>query len=585
VSETPNSPAISWWRAPLRWWALHFAQRQERVLLVLSILIGALTGLAVVAFIVLTERLGMRLYPVGSAAWRRVLIPVAGSLGMGYLLFRYFPDARGSGVPQTKAALYARDGVITLSTVVGKFFCTAATLASGIPLGREGPSVQVGGGIASVLGRRLGLRPENVKALIPVGAAAAIAAAFNTPLAAVVFALEEIVGDLNAPVLGSVVLASATSWLVLRLFLGNNPLFQVPQYQLVHPAEFLIYAVLGVVGGFVSVAFTKMLLGMRQRFARFPAWTRWFQPAAGGLVAGLIAWRVPQVLGVGYGYVGDALNNKMTLELMALLVVCKLVAVTTSYSSGNAGGIFGPSLFIGAMVGGSLGSVVHHLWPAATAAPGAYALVGMGTLFAGILRAPMTSVLMIFETTHDYAVIVPLMISNLVSFFISARLQPQPIYEALAIQDGIHLPSEGARRRYGQRMVAHVMRAPKGATVRSEMTVREAFEQMHGMPFRDCVVVDGRGVAGVIGRARIEHALATGDESKPLQDFLDAREFPHIHADHPLHVALERMGAAKLDVLPVVSRANIHQLLGVVVLSDVFKAFGVESRDSSNLDV
>src|SRR5580704_7831127 len=176
-------PVVSWWKSPFRWWALRTAQRQGRLLLVLSILIGALTGLAVVAFIVLTERLGMRLYPVGSAAWRRVLIPMLGSLGMGYLLFRYFPDARGSGVPQTKAALYARDGVITLGTVFGKFFCTATTLACGIPLGREGPSVQVGGGIASVLGRFLGLRPESVKKLIPVGAAAAIAAAFNTPLA------------------------------------------------------------------------------------------------------------------------------------------------------------------------------------------------------------------------------------------------------------------------------------------------------------------------------------------------------------------------------------------------------------------
>src|ERR1700722_14110800 len=204
MSETRDQPVVSWLKAPLRWWVLHFAQREDRVLLFLSILIGALTGLAVVAFILLTERLGMRLYPVGSSAWHPVLIPVAGSLCMGYLLFRYFPDARGSGVPQTKAALFARDGFISLGTIIGKFFCTSATLASGIPLGREGPSVQVGAGIASVLGRRLGLRPEKVKALLPVGAAAAIAAAFNTPLAAVLFSLEEIVGDLHAPVLGSV---------------------------------------------------------------------------------------------------------------------------------------------------------------------------------------------------------------------------------------------------------------------------------------------------------------------------------------------------------------------------------------------
>ncbi len=415
-------------------------------------MIGALTGLTVVAFILLTERAGMRLYPVDGARWRRLVLPVGGSLGIGYLLYRYFPNARGSGVPQTKAALYAREGRITLRTVLGKFFCTSATLASGIPLGREGPSVQVGAGIASVLGRRLGLRPEKVKALLPVGAAAAVAAAFNTPLAAVLFALEEIVGDLHAPVLGSVVLASATSWMVLRLLLGNNPLFKVPQYQLVHPLEFAIYAVLGVAGGLVSVAFTKLLLGIRERFLRFPKKTVWFQPVAGGLVVGLMGWFVPQVLGVGYGYVGDVLNGNMALNLMLLLLVLKLLAVTTSYSSGNAGGIFGPSLFIGAMLGGVVGTVAHRLFPAYVATPGAYALVGMGAVFAGIVRAPMTSVLMIFEMTQDYAVIVPLMIANLVSLFVSSRLQRQPIYDALAVQDGIHLPQAETRHRHRERV-------------------------------------------------------------------------------------------------------------------------------------
>src|SRR5204862_1300743 len=224
------------------------------------------------------------------ARFRRILFPFAGSLVIGYLLYRYFPYARGSGVPQTKAALFAREGRITIRTVFGKFFCTSATLASGIPLGREGPSVQVGSGLASVLGRNLGLSPERVKALIPVGAAAAIAAAFNTPLAAVVFALEEIVGDLHAPVIGSVVLASATSWGVLRMLLGNNPLFKVPQYQLVHPAEFAVYAVLGVAGGLVSVAFTKMLLGMRKFFLQLPPRTAWLQPAAGGILVGISGW-------------------------------------------------------------------------------------------------------------------------------------------------------------------------------------------------------------------------------------------------------------------------------------------------------
>jgi CIC family chloride channel protein len=254
-----------------------------------------------------------------------------------------------------------------------------------------------------------------------VGAAAAIAAAFNTPMAAVLFALEEVVGDLHAPVLGSVVLASATSWAVLRLLLGNNPLFQVPQYELVHPLEFGIYAVLGVAGGFLSVAFTKLLLGMRKRFLLLPRSTRWWHPVVGGLLVGVMGWFVPQALGVGYGYVGQALAGTMVLKLMVLLVVLKLFAITTSYASGNAGGIFGPALFLGSMLGGAIGTVAHHWWPTYTAASGAYALVGMGALFAGIVRAPMTSVLMIFEMTRDYAVIVPLMIANLTSLFISTR--------------------------------------------------------------------------------------------------------------------------------------------------------------------
>jgi len=476
MKEAEEQPSATWWKAPARQWTLLLQERDEQVFLVLTLLIGALVGAIVVAFILLTERFGARLYPAGGAAWRRLLVPVTGSLGMSFLLFRYFPEARGSGVPQTKAGLFAREGRITVGTVVGKFFCTSATLASGIPLGREGPAVQVGAGLASVLVRKLGLRPEKVKALLPVGAAAAIAAAFNTPLAAVLFALEEVVGDLHAPLLGSVVLASATSWAMLRLLLGNDPLFQVPQYQLVSPLEFVVYAVLGVAGGLVSVVFTKLLLGMRERFLRFPRKTVWFQPLAGGLMVGLMGWFVPQVLGVGYKHVGDSLNGGMAVRLMVLLLILKLLAVTTSYASGNAGGIFGPSLFIGAMLGGIVGNVAHGLLPTYVATPGVYALVGMGTAFAGIVRAPMTSVVMIFEITRDYAVIVPLMISNLVSFFISSRLQRQPIYDVLAHQDGIHLPSAETRQQQGQRRVIQAMRTAT-EILAAQITVGEALEK------------------------------------------------------------------------------------------------------------
>jgi CIC family chloride channel protein len=552
-----------------------FQQREEQIFLLLSLLIGALTGLAVVAFIVVTERLGMRLYPVDSAAWRRVLIPVAGSLAMGFLLYRYFPNARGSGVPQTKAALFARNGFISLRTVLGKFFCTATTLASGIPLGREGPSVQVGAGIGSVLGRWLGLRPEKVKALIPVGAAAATAAAFNTPMAAVLFSLEEVMGDMHAPILGSVVLASATSWAVLRLLLGNNPLFQVPQYTLVHPLELGIYALLGIAGGFLSVAFTRLLLEMRKFFLKLPKSTQWWHPAVGGVTVGLMGWFVPQVLGVGYSYVGSALNGTMALKLMLLLVLLKLVGVTVSYASGNAGGIFGPSLFLGAMLGGAIGTVAHGLLPGYTATPGAYALVGMGALFAGIVRAPMTSVLMIFEMTRDYAVIVPLMIANLTSFFISSQFQKQPIYDALADQDGIHLPSQDTRDELSRRTVAQVMRTSP-QILSAQMSVEDAVEQTRSGRFRIWPVADKGYFLGIISRETLQCALGDGRKEQPVTSLVDTLHIPHVHTDQALHLALERMSKYRLDVLPVVHRADLHKLEGVVTLPDVVDAYGID---------
>ena len=580
ISEEREQKSTSRCWIPLPRWAALVKQREEQVFLLLTLLIGALVGLTVVAFIVLTERFGARIDATGAAAWRRLVVPIVGSLSMGFLLYKYFPDARGSGVPQTKAALFARGGRISLRTVFGKFFCTSATLASGIPLGREGPSVQVGAGIASVLGRALGLSPEKIKALIPVGAAAAVAAAFNTPLAAVLFALEEVVGDLHAPVLGSVVLASATSWAVLRLLLGNDPLFKVPQYQLVSPVELFIYAVLGLLGGLLSAAFTKSLLKLRDRFLRLPRKTMWFQPAVGGVVVGLMGWFVPQTLGVGYSYVGQVLNGRMALKLMVLLLVLKLIGVVVSYASGNAGGIFGPALFLGAMLGGAVGSVAHNLFPGYVATAGAYALVGMGTTFAGIVRAPMTSVVMIFETTRDYSVIVPLMISNLVSFFVSSRFQRQPIYEVLAYQDGIHLPSAESRVSSGQRRVFQAMR-PATEILTANMTVQEALVRARASARQALPVSNERGIAGIIKLAALEKAVGDGDSHKKLIDLIEGEEFPHLHADQSLTVALERMGAEGLDALPVVSRADVHKLEGIVALQDVMKLYGFAVPNTS----
>jgi len=549
--------------------------------MVLTLVIGAVVGLTIVAFIVLTENLASRMYPLGGAMQlRRLILPVAGSLVTGILLYRFFPDARGSGIPQTKVALAVHGGKITLRTVLGKFWLSAGSLASGIALGREGPSVQVGAGIASVMGRALGLKREKLESLVPVGASAALAAAFNTPIAAVLFSLEEVMGNLHAPLLGSVVLASATSWIVLNLMLGDEALFQVPDYQLVHFSELALYAVLGVIGGLVSVVFVRTLLSIRQKFLDMPEKTRWIQPVAGGLLVGVLGFFVPEVLGVGYGRVGDALNGRMAVTAMAMLVVLKLIATATCYGSGNAGGIFGPSLFIGAMLGGTVGSAANWLLPNYTGSTGAYALVGMGTAFAGIIRTPFTSVIMIFELTRDYSIIVPLMLSNMIAYFISYRYQRKPIYEALAEQDGIHLPTAATQHRQGRLRVRRAMRVPS-EVLESDMTPAEARKRVATSPWRAWPVIDSRGQIGMLTDAELLEAEQKDPEGK-LAEVAGVRSGPHLHDDHVLDLALERMGQAHVNVLPVVSRLDARRLEGVVGLDDVMRVYGFS--DSSDDD-
>ncbi len=565
--ETVKQPA----GARLRDW-MGFHKRENQLLMILSLIIGVIVGLTTVAFILLTGRLAARMYPPDSAAWRRVLVPTLGALFSGYLLFRYFPNARGSGIPQAKFALFIRNGFISARTAIGKFVCCSISLASGIALGREGPSVQIGAGIASVIGRRFGLSPANVKALVPVGCSAALATAFNTPIAAVLFSLEEILGDLHAPVIGSVVVGSATAWMVLHLILGDQPLFHVPAYNLVSPMEFGIYAILGVVGGLGSVCFVKLLLKLRLWFRRLPASTVWFQPAIGGLFVGLLGWFVPEVLGVGYDYVDRALGGEIPVKTVAMMALLKIIATPMCYSSGNAGGIFGPSLFIGAMIGAATGGLAHSLLPGLTAAPGAYALVGMGTAFAGIVRTPMTSVIMIFEMTRDYAIIVPLMISNMIAFVISRQLQPEPIYEALALQEGVYLPTAESREELAGPNVGEIMTSDT-QLISLDANLGAAKLFLDNRKCNSWPAGDQKRIRGLITRRDIETA---GPESRVVRDLIKAAEaYPYVHTDHPVSYALERMRDGNVDVLPVVSRADIYEMCGVITLTRILEEFGI----------
>jgi CIC family chloride channel protein len=481
--------------------------REDQVFLILTIVVGIVGGLSAVFFSLGIDWAARLFFGFSPSPLRLFLVPPLASVVTGIALAKIVPEVRGSGVPQTKAAYHLASGVIPWRTPIGKFITGVICIGSGHSMGREGPSVQIGAGLASGIGRWLGLSPSRVRDLVPVGAAGALAAAFNTPVAAVLFALEEIIGDMNASLIGSTVVASVASVIVERSILGNEPLFHVPVYHLEHPAELGAYALLGIVGGGVSVLFCKLLLGLRMLFRQLPDQTRIIQPAIGGLVIGGLLLLSPAVMGVGYEYVDQALNGGLVLKTLVFLSAMKLFATVVSYTSGNAGGIFAPSLYIGAMTGGAVGTLVHTHAPFPTAEPGAYALVGMGALFAGIVRAPMTSVFMIFEITQDYQILVPLMVANLLSYLISRRYQPLPVYEALLLQDNVHLP---------HRVLRHQTRT---------ITARDV----------------------------MNHDASVAEHPPRV----------HVHPDHTLDVVIDRLSQTE-EALPVVSRADSRRIEGTI---------------------
>jgi CIC family chloride channel protein len=545
-------------------------RREHEIFLSLTLLIGLVAGISAVLFRLSINLVQGWLFGSAPSHARLLLIPAGVSLVTGYLLARVFPNARGSGIPQVEAAFHLEKGFIPFRTAVGKFLTGVLCIGSGHSMGREGPSVQIGAALASSIGRWFRLSPDRVQSLVPVGAAAALSAAFNTPVAAVLFALEEIVGDMNASVIGSTVLASVAAVVVERAMLGNDAMFSVPPYQLAHPAELLVYAALGIIDGFISVLFCKGLLWSRALFQRMPASTILLQPAMGGLLVGVILVFVPQVMGVGYQYVNQALTNHLALSALLLLLAAKFAATIISYSSGNAGGIFAPSLFLGGMLGGAVGTFVHAHAPFPTADPGAYAMVGMGALFAGIIRAPMTSVFMIFELTQDYQIMVPLMIANLLSFAISRKYQRIPIYHALLEQDHISLPTSEERATTFWRVRDIMDREP--FFIPPDVTVAGAWSLLSGRPENVLVVGTKDHLRGMITREKLQAAMHNGKSLNPITEFTQAARC-YVHPDHSVEIAIQRLRESD-GMIPVLNRRGLARVEGVITREALVRALG-----------
>lgn len=432
---------------------------ERQRLLAFTVLAGGLCGLSAVAFHIsvafleglLIERAAAGATTPNHYLWIvwTILTPAIGGLICGLGLYYIAPAAAGSGIPQVKVAFALRSGYISIKETLAKFALCALQIGSGASLGVEGPTVHICAGVSNMLARAARLSPEYRRRMASVGMAAGIAAAFNAPIASVTFTLEELIGDLDQTMLSGVIVAAALAAVVEHTVLGATPIFHVPRAFEMGPASSLIgYSLLGLLAAFVSVAFTDSLLKLRALFKRLTQVPKWVHPAIGAAatgcfaVVGLLFFHLGGIAGDPYKTLTLAFSGGLPLVAMATLCVLKLAATVTSYSSGGAGGIFAPALFMGGMLGGTVGYcdvlVFHH----SPDTIGAFAVVGMGAVFAGIVRAPMTSVLIIFEMTRGYGLVLPLMIANMSAFALARHWRKTSVYDALLEQDGIYLHPE-----------------------------------------------------------------------------------------------------------------------------------------------
>jgi CIC family chloride channel protein len=392
----------------------------------------------------------------------------------------------------------------------------------------------------------------------------------------VLFVIEEVIGRWTAGILGSVVLSAISSVVVMRWFLGSESMFRIPAVEMTQPSELIAYAVLGVVGGIASVVFASGIGILRPAFKGLPRWTQYFQPAIAGLLIGIIAvLGAPQVMGAGYEYIDQAMHGQFTWQFLAILAGLKIVATLLSFVSGTPGGMFAPTLFIGAMLGAAVGGAERYMFPYLTISPGTYALVGMGVLFAGFLRVPMTSVFMVLEVSGNYSIIVPVIVANTFSYVISRGLQPIPIFDMLTRQDGLELPSMEELREEDILQVEDAMQPVEGPVLDAEETVEKALQHVDGSRGEDLLVRLSPSGWSTVTRDQLRALASDGKGTAKLGPLLLVARIPYLHPDLPLETALRYI--ERWPLVPVVSRANFQQLEGVVSqrsVLDRYREFG-----------
>jgi CIC family chloride channel protein len=555
---------------------------EHTIMAVLAVIVGIAGGLGAVAFrylISFFQTLGYGgktdlLELVVTLPWYiRLLVPVIGGLIVGPVVYFFAREAKGHGVPEVMEAIALKGGVIRKRVVVVKTLASAICIGSGGSVGREGPIVQIGSAVGSTLGQFMKVSGDRMRILVGCGAAAGIAATFNAPIAGSMFALEIVLGDFGLATFSPIVISSVVATAVSRAYLGDNPAFIVPVYELVSGWELPMYLVLGLFCAVVGVTFTKSLYRIEDLFddIKFP---EYLKGIIGGLLLGAAALVFPQILGVGYGAIDMALMQKMAWWLLLALVPLKILATSITIGAGGSGGIFAPSLFLGAMAGGFFGAVVHQLFPGITATPGAYSIVGMGAVVAATTHGPLSAILILFEMTSDYKIILPLMLSCIIAAIASGQLLRDSIYTLKLARRGVDI-KEGKEVNVLKSMFVKEVMNPKVETISEALPLSQIAEVISKSKFNSFPVLNAQNqLTGILSFN--DYSEAIFDEH--LKDLVVAKDLATsdlvtVSLEDNLYTALEKISAKDFAVLPVVSAQDHNKLEGVISRRDIIGAY------------
>jgi CIC family chloride channel protein len=574
------------------------------MLLVTGMLVGSATGLAAVAFIKLIEGITWVGFQFAPGSWPDlgrgwlIVVPVVGALLGGPIIAFFASEAKGHGVPEVMQALVLRGGRIRSRVAIAKIAASSLCIGTGGSAGREGPIVQVGSTLGSILGRMLRLSDARIRNLVACGAAAGVAATFNAPIAGVAFAIEVLVGDLGVSLVSNVVISSVTASVVSQAFLGSDPAFSVPAHALNDPNELWFYIALGLLAAVVAVAFIRMLYAAEGLFDGWRRVPQWLRPAVGGLLLGGLAWayphflvrggvdstiaalgmptahNLPHIFGSGFAAIEAALSGPLPWILVGSLVVLKMLATSLTLGSGNSGGVFAPSLFMGAMLGGLFGVVAGNIFPEIAPSPAACALAGMAAVFAGAARAPLTAILIAFEMSDSYAVILPLMATTIAATIVAQKLSPESIYS-------LKLARRGIRLRHGRNVdvmdtvqVGEVMETDP-PTVRSSMGVKELQRYFEESRHHGALVLDeAERLVGVVSLQDLDRTIQEEKDWELLTvEAIMTSNVLVAYRDEPIGAALQRLGLRDVGRLAVVDREDPKRLLGIIRRHDIARAY------------